>query len=102
MARWEIVTPRLADPHLSVRYPERVAAVVNGTALTGRSVMQSNVRKMMQIAAMLFLVLGLAGTAWAVGGRWKVGHVVVCFGSGTCKELSLGSAPATTTLDTIA
>src|SRR5439155_3343920 len=25
----------------------------------------------------------------------------VCFGSGTCKVLSLGSAPATTTLDTI-
>src|SRR5437867_1781900 len=98
MARWVIVTPSLADPYLSARYPERVAAVVIGAALTGRSVMQSNVRRMMQIAAMLFLVLGLASTARA-GGRWKVGHVVVCFGSGTCQMLSLGTAPTTTVLD---
>ena len=35
MARWVIVTPSLADPHLSGRYPERVAAVVIGAALTG-------------------------------------------------------------------
>src|SRR5712692_1574907 len=97
MARWVIVTPSLADPHLSGRYPERVAAVVIGAALTGRSVMQSNVRRMMQIAATLFLVLGLASTAWA-GGRWKVGDVVVCFGSGTCKVVRPGTP---TPLDTI-
>src|SRR5712692_8473688 len=90
MARWVIVTPSLADPHLSGRYPERVAAVVIGAALTGRSVMQSNVRRMMQIAATLFLVLGLASTTWA-GGRWKVGDVVVCFGSGTCQVVRPGA-----------
>src|SRR5439155_6265845 len=95
MARWVIVTPSLADPHLSGRYPERVAAVVNGAALTGGSVMQSNVRRMMQIAARFFLVLGLASTAWA-GGRWKVGDVVVCFGSGTCKVVRPAVSPLTT------
>src|SRR5437867_6361975 len=102
MARWVIVTPSLADPYLSGRYPERVAAALIGAALTGRSVMQSNVRRMMQIAATLFLVLGLASTAWACG-RWKVGDVVVCFGSGTCKVVRPGPAapPATTPLDTI-
>src|SRR5207244_10926757 len=87
-------------PHLSGRYPERVAAVVNGAALTGGSVMQSNVRRMMQIAARFFLVLGLASTAWA-GGRWKVGDVVVCFGSGTCKVVRPAVSPSTTFLDTI-
>src|SRR5438445_9294234 len=55
-----------------------------------RLVMQSNVRKMMQIAAMLCLVLGLANSAWA-GGRWKVNDVVVCFGSGTCKVVRPGA-----------
>src|SRR5438552_8734602 len=100
MARWVIVTPSLADPHLSGRYPERVAAVVNGAALTRRSVMQSNVRRMMQIAATLFLVQRLASTTWA-GGRWKVNDVVVCFGSGTCKVVRPAASPTTTVLDTI-
>ena len=83
MARWVIVTPSLADPHLSGRYPERVAAALIGAALTGRSVMQSNLRRMMQIAATLLLVLGLASIAWAQF-PWRVNDVVLCYNTWNC------------------
>src|SRR5438876_10144010 len=66
---------------------------LNGAALTGRSVMQSNVRRMMQIAATLFLVLGLAIASWGAppppGFPWQVNDVVVCYSTGKCAVLRI-------------
>ncbi|HXY49525.1 MAG TPA: hypothetical protein VEI01_08765, partial [Terriglobales bacterium] len=59
--------------------------------------MRSDIRRMSNIAAMLFLVLGLAGisqattptTGYAGGNPWQVGDVIICFGSGTCNVLRI-------------
>jgi len=56
--------------------------------LKRRSVMHSSVLKRVRIAAMLFLVLGVASTLEAQNPpNWQVGDVVVCFGTGTCNVL---------------
>jgi hypothetical protein len=57
--------------------------------------------KLSRMAAVtVMLMVAFVGSAWA-GGRWKVGDVIVCFGSGTCKVVRPGTAPSTTPLDTI-
>src|SRR3989442_1406264 len=67
--------------------------------------MHSSIVKRVRIAAMLFLVLGVASSAWAtcpgplpsspfIGGiPWQVGDVVACFGTGTCNVLRIDGSP---------
>lgn len=59
---------------------------------------RSKLSRMAGVAVMLMVVY--VGSAWA-GGRWKVGDVIVCFGSGTCKVVRPGTSPNTSLLDTL-
>src|SRR5438132_729542 len=60
-----------------------------------RLAMKSSTLKRARMAAMLFLMLGVASSAWATsptfpyfgGVPWQVGDIVVCFGNGTCNVL---------------
>src|SRR5438067_1741454 len=62
-----------------------------------RLVMKSSILKRICIAATLFLMLGVASSAWATsptfpffgGVPWQVGDIIVCFGTGTCNVLRI-------------
>jgi hypothetical protein len=64
--------------------------------------MQNSILNPVRVAAMLFLVLGLAGGAraqYARGVPWHVGDVAVCFGDGTCNMLRVTGTNTVTLLD---
>ncbi|HYB76753.1 MAG TPA: IPT/TIG domain-containing protein [Candidatus Bathyarchaeia archaeon] len=64
--------------------------------------MPSDMRNIMRIAALSFLVLGLVGTAsaqYAGGIPWHVDDVAVCFGDGTCNMLRVTGTNTVTLLD---
>ncbi len=60
--------------------------------------MNSSVRRICSIGAILFLVLGFAGNALATGYKggvpWQVGDVIICFGGGSCNVVRIvGGVP---------
>src|SRR5437660_12296434 len=64
-----------------------------------RLVMKSSILKRVCVAAMLFLMLGVASSAWATGYPggvpWQVGDVIICFGSGTCNVVRINGNTVT-------
>jgi hypothetical protein len=62
--------------------------------LKRRLVIHSSVRKGAYIAAMLFLVFGLASSAWAQF-PWQVNDAVLCSGGGNCSVVRITTMPST-------